>query len=356
MSKTTKSKTELLSDRLAAIRKKRIASCLPKEKVEKHLKAVFERTLIPNIDFIEESAMVLYKLSKALGECCYFPLDTWVTVEVPDSLYQGGGGFYINGEHKILSLTVAGADDGLIAFDPIQIVDPLNSVAGIAYEMQSHGCANEEAISVLEKTLSSIIENLRKHMKKVDADMDRLLCGRREISALMKCEMLDRRAVFPSEDIIFHCVDALKPLEEKRKELLNVLELLNTFEDTFGSAAEALHIGDWRTSNGLFFEKESNEYNMLVAASLERRGLGSPCSIFLGADIDRLHYESSQAEDDNPSLESQVKKLVYDSNLDKIQLLHLRDALSNLVQTILKNVEEIEKRIDEYLKKHERNR
>lgn len=335
---------------MAAIVKARQAAGEPVENVKDRLRKIFEKVLMPNKDFIEESAMVMGKLDEALDGCCHGKYDSWI--RGPKGNYKFEGGIYITSNSKRISLRIADETGG-VDFSNISTSSPMDSIDALAADLASHGFANEAVFNRIEDLLIAVVLGLKVHMNKVEDDMDALLGGKRDMSRLMKCEVIARENPPVPANIIPSCIEALKPLEERKGDLVETLCLLEKFERTFGSTVERLDIAECRTRDGLDFEMEFPGHGVYLGLMVERTA-GDGCRIIVNSDYDNLHPEL-EWEGKCPSIDEVAARLVKDSNLDNIQILHLPEYLAKLVEKVLKGFETVDERMERHIALHEDN-
>lgn len=333
-----------------AIVKARQAAGEPGEKVKDRLRRIFEKVLMPKKDFIEESAMVMGKLDEALDGCCHGKYESWL--KGAKGSYKFEGGIYISPKMKRLSLRIADGT-GAMDFSEIDPSSPMDEIDKLAAAVVSYGFANEAVFNGIEDLFSTVVLDLKAHMNKVEDDMDALIGGKRDMSSLMKCEVIARENPPVPANIIPSCIEALKPLEERKGDLVETLCLLEKFEHTFGSTVERLDIAEYRTRDGLDFEMLFPAHDVYLSLMVEKTA-GDGCRFILNSNYDNLHPEL-EWEEKCPTIDELASKLMKALNLDKIQILHLPEYLTKLVETALKGFETIDERMERHIASYEGN-
>lgn len=345
-------KKRSLKERLKTVREELMAAGMPVEETEKRLKEIFNGTIVPHRDFIEESTTVMHKFSKALGGCCHDCYNSSVTMD--EGTYIFNGGLYISTPASFLSISIEKRGTGEILNFYTALLDgcPENT-RKLAKDLVSRGWANDKALEGIEKLLCALVDDLKKRMKGVEEDLDALLGEKYNMSAIMKCEKLATAGHALPDHILTSCIEALKPLKEKEKEILEAVELLEDFEETFTIGAGILGLQLNRTTAGMEFVVEVTDYELYIILSLERDANGN-LRILVEPGSEELWYRDDLLNAPTPTIEEVADKLVNGNAYDKVQLLHLPKYIARLAQTALETIGAIEAKIEAHLQNFER--
>lgn len=345
-------KKRSLKESLKAVREELMAAGLPVEETEKRLKEVFEKTIVPHRDFIEETATVMHKFSDALGGCCYDCYNSSVTMDCGTFIFEGG--LYISRVTNILSLRIEKRGTGeFLNFYAGPLDGCQENTRRLAEDLVSRGWANDKVLEGIEKLLCALVDDLKKRMKGMEEDLDALLGEKYNMSAIMKCEKIAATCHALPDRILPSCIEALKPLKEKEKEILEAIELLEDFEETFSIGADILDLQLNRTTAGMEFTTAVPEYELYIILSLERDANGN-LRILVEPEPEELWYRDDLLNAPTPTIEEVADKLVNGNAYDKVQLLHLPKYIARLAHTALETIGGIEAKIEAHLQNFEK--
>lgn len=356
-----------MKNRIEAIRKARLANGLSLKETEERINTLFKEHLVPNDGFIEESALVLKRFSRAINNMNSANYKAKTKVEGMGYIVDGG--FDISHCRSELYINFSENEDGpVLSFRYISLLMPLLGVENLANAMHTHGYANENVFGAVEKLLETLMKNFKKHMDDIEEEMDKLLGTRLNVSRLMKCEKVSQTVIggkyYDTKDIdtqgdgmrakiASSCLKAVQPLKENHNRICSTLEIMDDFIHAFGSLPKCGEREVPETVAHFDTIKVFPGNDMFIGASYRRNDDGN-CEFRLDMDDDDISFVDEKTR--KPlSLENQVKTLVSWDKLKAIQLVRLPDMLSELVERILKNAKEIEEELENFIENYEQN-